>query len=118
MLQFIESNEMVFFPLTVTIGKGGKKIYPTDDMSGWNTRTHKRCIEEYRDKTNKHFLIKCTSKFIIFDTDTEQDYITLKDTLRYMNKYNEKNITTSTRNNRFNYKNHFLNHKNIHLMFL
>lgn len=107
MLNFITENSLIFLPITAQINNDKKKYIGL--IEKWNERTYKECLNYYNTgfKTNEHFLIKCNNDFIIFDTDTEEEYNKLVNVLKELNLYNEKNITVSTRGNKYFYKRHF-----------
>lgn len=110
MLSFITSIEFIFIGLEVVI-ENQKKIYK-NLIADWKNQTYKYSLDYYNKQikantTINNFLIKCNNDYIIFDTDTEDDYNNLKSVLTKLNLYNEENITISTRGDKHFYKRHF-----------
>lgn len=78
----------------------------------WKNKTFEQSIKNYDSEikmgsASSHLLIKCTTDFIIFDTDTKEDYDKLCLILIHLNMYDVNNITKSTRGNKYAYKRHF-----------
>ena len=112
MQKIINENNMIYIPLTPIMSKDDKgqtiKNY-SPSMKGWKQNTFAQCVEFEKNMNTKHshYLIKCTNDFIIFDTDTNEEYIKLVEILKELNLYFESAITQSTRGNEFKFKRHF-----------
>lgn len=109
MENFIKNNNLIFTTITPIItetdnGDITKKYIPK--IKGWKDMTHKECLKKL-DGNDTHFIIKCTNKFIIFDTDTREEYSKLVDTLKELNLIKSVSMTRSTRGDEYSYKRHF-----------
>ena len=105
MYHFIQENKFIFSPVNIEI-KNDKKMY-NGLYKDWKNNSFVECKNNYKTKDNKYFLIKCTNDFIIFDTDTNEDYTKLCEILIYLDMYNPKAITKSTRGDIYPFKRHF-----------
>jgi P4 family phage/plasmid primase-like protien len=110
MLEFIKENRLIFSPVNIEI-KNDKKEYE-GLIKDWKNQTYEKCLNNYTKNisnylNNPYYLIKCDNNFIIFDTDTNEDYNKLCEILIYLGLYNHKSITKSTRGNMYAYKRHF-----------
>jgi len=108
MEKFIISHSLKFTPVNIDVSDTGIKTYG-EILKGWNTMTFKHLLNNYNltKKINNNFLIQCTNKFIIFDTDTEEDYKRLIELLKENNLYKPFAITKSSRGEICDYKRHF-----------
>ncbi len=103
MYQFIKENKFTFCQPEITF-ENNKKQYK-NIPENWKNKTFEEC--QRMTIMNNFFLIKCTNDFIIFDTDTKEDYDKLCLILIHLNMYDVNNITKSTRGNKYAYKRHF-----------
>jgi hypothetical protein len=110
-VEFVENQKLKFVafnPIFTNIGSDVKKSYPSL-LKDWNKKTfsslHKHYLTTF--KNEKFLLINCTNEFIIFDTDTKEDYIKLVTILKELDLYNSTTITKSARGDVYSYKRHF-----------
>jgi hypothetical protein len=108
MENFIKNNTLIFTTITPIInedeqGQITKKYIPK--IAGWKTLSHKDCLKK-ADKNDTHYLIKCTNKFIVFDTDTRAEYNKLIGILNELMLIRRGSITKSTRGDEYTYKRH------------
>lgn len=85
-----------------------KKIYH-DIPYNWNKKTFSELLEISNKNKNPftNYLINCNNNFIIYDTDSEEDYGLLYNFLKDKNMIHDCSITKSTRGIKYSYKRHF-----------
>jgi len=109
MEKIIKNNNLIFTTITpiITEGDNGditKKYIPK--IKGWKDMTHKECLKK-ADDNDTHFLIKCNNNFIIFDTDTEDEFNKLVEIFKELDLLKDVSTTRSTRGDEYKYKRHF-----------
>ena len=110
-VDFTQQQKLKFVAFTPIFTKSGvdvKKTYPAL-LKDWNKKNFTTLNKHYEANgtSEKFILINCTNEFIIFDTDTKEDYIKLVTILKELDLYNSTTITKSARGDVYPYKRHF-----------
>ena len=110
-VDFTQEQKLKFVAFTPIFTKSGvdvKKTYPAL-LKDWNKKNFTTLNKHYEANgtSEKFILINCTNEFIIFDTDTKEDYIKLVTILKELDLYNNATITKSARGDVYPYKRHF-----------
>lgn len=110
MQQFITENELKFIRVKININPETNKKQFIAVKKGWKEMTFKE-LKAYENSLNKaeggHYLIELGNNFLVFDTDTAEDYEALILILKELNIYVPDAITLSTRGDLYAFKRHF-----------